>query len=84
MKKYLVIYVGSRGILEGKEILESSLNFTEFCEDLLSKKIKELNIEDEDYIEEWCGVSDEMVDDKGNVYREVNWCEEEGYDVYEL
>jgi len=69
MKKFLKVFVGSRGCLEEVEVIESS--YDELFE-LYDNEFKEY--EDEDYVEEFCSIEVDEV--KGLINVSLN--EEEG------
>ena len=88
MNKYVLIERGSRGFIEGVEVVDSKLEYEEFCDKLYEDKINSMKkgIEDEEelreleeYLGEFSGVG-EVYDG----YIEVGFSEEEWIEVYKI
>ena len=86
---YIKIYKGSRGFIEDVEVVESYLDFEDFCNDLYYSEVDKMRKEcsNDEELEDLESMLEEFgyVSRIGNYYYyEVCFSEEDSYEVYKV
>lgn len=84
MKKFVQVFMGSRGILEDVLLVESKFSISDYCESIVREIFSEIDVDDDDYEEEVEMLSEFVSVEELNGFTFVGLNEEEHLVVFDF